>query len=41
MTVLSDARPFVKSDDYAGPDRRRQDKLPSGGKYKRDDDYRW
>tara|TARA_E500000318_G_scaffold49909_3_gene46772 strand:- start:1359 stop:1868 length:510 start_codon:yes stop_codon:yes gene_type:complete len=41
ITVLSDARPFVKSDDYAGPDRRRQDKLPKDGKYQRDDDYRW
>ncbi|WP_193173945.1 response regulator [Nisaea nitritireducens] len=39
MSVLSDARPYVKSGGYAGPDRRRQDKLPKNGKYQRDDDY--
>ena len=41
ITALSDARPFVRVDNYTGPDRRRQDKLPNGGKYKREDDYRW
>ncbi|WP_420403138.1 response regulator [Nisaea sp.] len=39
--VLSDSRPFVRSDDYAGPDRRRQDKLPKSGKYQRESDYKW
>ncbi|MEQ8332462.1 response regulator [Nisaea sp.] len=41
MTVLSETRPFVKADDYVGPDRRRQDKLPKDGKYQRSDDYKW
>lgn len=39
--VLGDSRPFVKTDGYAGPDRRRQDKLPKDGKYRREDDYTW
>lgn len=39
--VLTDARPFVQSDNYAGPDRRRQDKLPKGGRYQRESDYQW
>lgn len=39
--VLSDRRPFVRTDAYSGPDRRRRDKLPAGGKFQRKSDYRW
>lgn len=39
--VLADSRPFVQSDTYSGPDRRRKDKLPKDGKYQRETDYKW
>jgi len=39
--VLADKRPFVQSDTFSGPDRRRQEKLPKDGKYQRDSDYKW
>lgn len=41
FAVLADKRPFVRSDTYSGPDRRRQEKLPRNRNYQRESDYRW